>query len=150
MRRRDGPENHPVLLQRFLLAKLRLAIRTAVPLWLTGSLPDGDGTITPAQTSPTRKRPCDSKDPEAILKRCRYSFSERIVWTEPLRGRIDPTDKEKQDALAIGGLRNAADSVSRLHTVAAFGKKLGAGLMDLLRTNTDEHIASGKPDIIVG
>ncbi len=37
--------------------------------------------------------------------------------------------------MAIGGLRNAADSVSRLHTVQAFGKSMGIEIRALLLDN---------------
>ena len=43
---------------------------------------------------------------------------------------------EAAGALALGELRNADASVGRMHTVAAVGAKLGAGLLELLRTNT--------------
>ena len=49
-----------------------------------------------------RKRPPAALDDEAVLTKCRYSFPERITWTEPLRGKIEPTEKEAADALAIG------------------------------------------------
>ena len=39
-----------------------------------------------------------------------------------------PTAKEEADALAIGGLRKTADSVSRLTYSAAFGRGLGVKL----------------------
>ncbi len=42
-------------------------------------------------------------------------FKEDIGWRQRLRGEGDLDDKAKADLLAIGGLRNAADAVSRLH-----------------------------------
>ena len=51
---------------------------------------------------------------------------------------------EIADNLAIGGLRNTADSVSRLHVVRDFGAKLGIALMELINKNSAEHLAKGK------
>ena len=45
----------------------------------------------------------------------RYSFNERITWKTPLRGLIPHTEKDAADHLAVGGLRDAADSVGRLN-----------------------------------
>ena len=53
------------------------------------------------------------------------------------------TEKEIADILAIGGLRNTADSVSRLHVVRDFGAKLGTALMQLITKNSAEHLAKG-------
>ena len=52
---------------------------------------------------------------------------------------MQPTDKEAADELAIGGLRDAAASVSRLTQTAEFGLKLGGEIMAALRT---QHEAS--------
>ena len=52
--------------------------------------------------------------------------------TEPGRGTIEPTDKEKEDRLAIGGMCDAAGSVGRLHRVTEVGLKVGAKLDQLL------------------
>ena len=51
------------------------------------------------------------------------------------------TEKEIADNLAIGGLRNTADSVSRLHVVRDFGAKLGTALMELINKNSAEHLS---------
>ena len=53
-----------------------------------------------------------------MMKRCRFSFSEKIIWTEPLRGTTPLTEREEEDAIAIAGLRNAPDSIGRLQVVA--------------------------------
>ena len=50
----------------------------------------------------------------------RYSFSEKVQWMNPLRGTVGPTEQERVDAMAIGGLRNTADSVCRLTFSAKF------------------------------
>ena len=44
---------------------------------------------------------------------------------DPLRGAMQPTDKEQADVMAIGGLRNTADSLNRLTYVAEYGVELG-------------------------
>ena len=80
---------------------------------------------------------------QSKLNICRFSFSEHIIWTEPLRGTIPLTDKEIADNFAIGGLRNTADSVNRLHIVRNFGSKLGAALMQMIRKNYAEHRRNG-------
>ena len=41
--------------------------------------------------------------------------------------------------MAIGGLRSAPAAVARLHTVAAFGRKLGTQIMDLIMSNEQKH-----------
>ena len=108
---------YPDLLNRYLVAKILMAIYTTPPVQL--SAPKTDNSET--------------------LKRCRFSFAERITWSEPLRGTIPLTDKEIADNLAIGGLRNAADSVDRLHLVKQYGIKLGDAFRKLLRGNTEDH-----------
>ena len=65
---------------------------------------------------------------------------------DPLRGILTPTDKEAADALAIGGLRDAADSVGRLHMVAAFGRKLSSRLRQLVQFNEDTHTVANTLD----
>ena len=45
---------------------------------------------------------------------------------------MEPTDKDKADEAAIGGLRNTVNSVNRLSFTAAFGAKLGAKLKKAL------------------
>ena len=39
----------------------------------------------------------------------------------------------------MGGLRDAANSVSRLHLVAAFGRKLSTQMRQLIQFNEDTH-----------
>ena len=38
---------------------------------------------------------------------------------------MEPTDKDKADAAAIGGLRNTSESLGKLSFTAAYGIKLG-------------------------
>ena len=109
---------YPPLLERYLAVVLQLSI------------------LRPAQLSLTDAAPNSTEAAEAKLNRARFSFKEQISWLEPLRGTIQPTDKEAADNLAIGGLRNTAASVGRLHMVAAFGRKIGAALRTLLTTNS--------------
>ena len=48
--------------------------------------------------------------------------------------------------MAIGGLRNTAASVGRLHMVTQFGAHLGQQIRSLLQQNTEKHRAEGKLD----
>ena len=66
----------------------------------------------------------------------RSSFSEKVQWMNPLRGTVGPTAKEAADALAIGGLRNTADSVSRLSYSVKFGRGLGESCYSPTWTHT--------------
>jgi len=52
---------------------------------------------------------------------------------------VGPTDKEIADDMAIGGLRNAAASVSRLTYSASFSLKLGQSIQDVLRADLEAH-----------
>ena len=62
----------------------------------------------------------------------------------PLRGIVGPTAKEPADALIIGGLRNTADSVSRLTCSAKFGRGLGVKLHPLHLDEMKAH--QDKPE----
>jgi hypothetical protein len=75
----------------------------------------------------------------------RRDFSDTITWRHRLRGSVEPDEKEKADKLSIGGLRNTAESVGKLHTVQAFGLKLGSALREALLANYAEH--SQKSDV---
>ena len=68
------------------------------------------------------------EDAQAKLKRCHFSSSEQIIWTEPLRGTIPLTEKEIAGNMAFGGSHNSAEGVDRLHMVPQFGKRLGISL----------------------
>ena len=70
-------------------------------------------------------------------------FYERVQWQQQLRGITGPTEKEIADDLAIGGLRNTAETVSRLSYSAEFGIKLGSDMQAALRSEMDEHRAKG-------
>ena len=48
---------------------------------------------------------------------------------------MEPTEKDKADEAAIGGLRNTVNSVNRLSFTAAYGAKLG----DKLKKALDDH-----------
>ena len=51
----------------------------------------------------------------------RKDFRESIQRRNPLRGTLCPTEKEKADALAIGGLRNTGATIAQLSYSADFG-----------------------------
>ena len=71
---------------------------------------------------------------------------------------MEPTEKDKADEGAIGGLRNTVNSVNRLSFTAAYGAKLGAILKNALYdhpewidqtcnaigSNDDERKAAGQ------
>ena len=57
-------------------------------------------------------------DPYEAGTQAQRIFRERMRWRNPLRGNIQATYKEEADALAIGGLRNIAESVGGLSFVA--------------------------------
>jgi hypothetical protein len=111
---------YPDLLNRYLVAKLSAAIN-----------------VLPKQSL---KRPSPVILDKAPAHR---TFTEAIAWRQRLRGIVEPDAKEMADMLAIGGLRNAADSVGRLHTVQAFGITLGDELRKLLMANFTECSAAG-------
>ncbi len=100
---------YPDLLNRFLVTKLLSALSAT-------------GTKSKKRPSPVILNP----QPE------RRNFSESIAWRHRLRGTVEPDEKEKADNLAIGGLRDAAKAVSRLHTVQEFGLALGDYLRSVL------------------
>jgi len=75
-----------------------------------------------------------------------HGFAEKIVWRDPLRGVIQPTEKEAADEIAIGGLRDTAASVSRLTATAEFGRPIGVEIMDALRTQHSSNPASSWID----
>ena len=58
-----------------------------------------------------------------------------LQWRAPLKGLLEPTDKDKPDDTSIGGLRNTSDALSKLSFTAPYGLKLG----ECLRKTLDEH-----------
>jgi hypothetical protein len=118
--------------------KLHTYVLKAVPLLVSAS---GDNPNESVQRTTSHKVRKVSKDD--TFAKARFSFSEKITWLEPRMGHLPPTDKEIEDDLAIGGLRNAPAAVARLHKVATFGRKLGAALMDLIMGNETQHKAAG-------
>ena len=130
---------YPDLLNRYLAAKIQMAVYRAPPFLLSATRPD---VITDA-CSKKRRAPAVKDDTQEKLKRCRFSFTEQITWTEPLRGTIPLPEKEIADNLATAGLRNTAENVGRLHMVKQFGAKLDDALRQLINTNTAEHTVQG-------
>jgi len=114
-----------------MMLKLHTSVLRAVPLLLSASGANHN------------RHSIVSKPPQALrdhtFKVARFSFSEKINWLEPQQGYIPPTEKELEDSMAIGGLRSAPAAVARLHTVAAFGRKLGTLIMDLIMSNERKH-----------
>jgi hypothetical protein len=109
---------YPDLLNRFLVAKLCSALAAS--------------TVQPFRQSPV------------LLPVAPRNFSETIEWRQRLRGTVEIDDKSKADLLAIGGLRNAAESVSRLFTVQEFGSSMGNDLRALLLANYASSTPAGS------
>ena len=127
---------YPDLLNRYLVTMIQMAVYRAPPFLLSATRPD----VVMDACSKKRRAPAIDDDTQAKMKRCRFSFSEQILWTEPLRGTIPLTAKEIADNLAIGGLRNTAESVGRIHMVKQFGTRLGDALQKMMNANTAEHV----------
>ena len=130
--------DRPDTLNRYMALKLHVAVLKAIPLLVSASGKDPNESVQLRKAPKVRKMSSDD-----TFKVARYSFSERITWLEPRLGYVPPTDKEVEDNLAIGGLRNAPASVARLHTVAAFGRTLGDALMGIIMENEHRHQAAG-------
>ena len=124
---------YPPLLNRYIVAKLRRAIGDlSQPQASTPGSSSAPYTLTP------RPGPTDDDANNA-----RRRFSERIRWDQRVRGAIPPTEREIGDELALGGLRDAAGTVKRLHMVSAFGRNLGRQLREMLDSNSQSHTAAG-------
>ena len=71
--------------------------------------------------------------------------------SQPLRGTLPTDAKLEAERIAVGGFRDATESLRRLPSVAAFGEKLGAQMSNLLDTNpawTSATVACiGKDDV---
>lgn len=124
------------------MANIQKAVYEAPPFLLSATRPDAVSTTCDNEHSDTTT----AGAAQAKLKRCRFSFSEQIIWTEPLCGAIPLTEKEIADNIAIGGLRNTAESVGRLHMVAQFRKRLGTAICKLVCDSTAEQAARGTPN----
>ena len=85
-------ESHPLLLCRYVVTKLQVAILKKPELRYSGPVD---------LTQPAH--PWDSR-----LGR------ERIEFSQSLRGIVEPDPKDEADRLAIGGLRNASEPIARL------------------------------------
>ena len=109
---------YPDLLNRYLVAKIQTTVYKAPPFLLLATRTDAASSSCDMNLTTA---PSDG-DAQAKLKRCRFSLSEQIIWTEPLRGIIPLTEMEAADKLAIGGLSNTAERVERSHMVFEFGK----------------------------
>ena len=122
--RADGSPTE--LTNRYLISKLKLAMDVPSPY--------------------DDPRSEDSQDtPAAQLKAARFNMKENISWKNRLCGFVPPTEKEEADRLAIGGLRDAAASVGRLSTVAAFGRRMYGAIRDVLVTDRKHNQDQGTP-----
>ena len=71
---------------------------------------------------------------------------ERVKMRQHLRGVPSELRKDALDRQAIGGLRNAKHSISRLHCVSTFGLELGNCIQEVLLSNHRQCCVEGKPD----
>lgn len=132
------------LLNRYLVTKLSdFVIAAGVnggkaqDLWCLNNPPKGGAGRTPLRVVIGELvMPTPISHPETIA---RFSFSEAISWQNPFRGVSVPTDKEKADALAIGGMRNTAESYGKLHYLVEFGLKFGRIIREMFQRNVDKH-----------
>ena len=126
---------YPPLLNRFLVARIAKSVYHCISeRWFRRPWPyDQTGAVLTS------------------MPKLKYShgFSEKIVWLDPLRGRLQPTDKEAADALAIGGLRDAAASLEKLTYSASFGTNLGFALISLVEQQHVEHPTASWIDATV-
>ena len=93
-----GIGSPPVLLNWFLVAAVRTAVYTL-------------DNVDNAQDDSLKKPLNNVLDP----------LYERVQWQQQLRSISGPPEKEIADDVAIGGLRNTAETVSRLSYSAEFG-----------------------------
>ena len=70
---------------------------------------------------------------------------EEIQWTDPLRAPLELTDKEKAGALAIGGMRNTADTAGRLSYSSEFGRKLGDAISGMVEEQHRQCTTKPEP-----
>lgn len=149
---------YPDLLNRYLVSKLVEAVeRCATPTVHHGSQSKRHKSVrnsvgaqqTPEEVEAIRASvpwpdanpknadvPFEAADPQAVAK---FAFSESIRWRNPTGGQADRTDKQVADAMAIGGLRNTAESVNKMHHLAQVGALLGRRMIDALMENLQKH-----------
>ncbi len=97
---------YPDLLNRYLVAKLAAGIANAA--------------AQPRMASPI------------MMNVAPRNFSEDIEWRQRLRGAVEVDAKAEANHRAIGGMRNAAQALGKLHTVQAFGLALGDDIRKVL------------------
>lgn len=120
---------YPDLLNRYLVAKLILGIAAVMGRL---AIPNSKRQKT-LETGQPRNRLVDHQ-----------GIKEKLRWHNPLRGVLLPTDKEQADALAIGWLRNSADSVARLAFTVTFGIDLGTAMRKRLCSDLEEKRTADK------
>ena len=74
-----------------------------------------------------------SKPPEVPVMPQHMIPQEKLEFRENLRGLVPEEQKLKQEAMAIGGLRNACKSLTKLKVVSEFGASLGRELLQALK-----------------
>ena len=71
-------------------------------------------------------------------------FSEAIRWQNPTGFQAEFAQKQIEDSLAVGGLRNTAGSVDKLHYLSQTGAIIGRTMVDALMRNLTQHRESDK------
>ena len=69
---------------------------------------------------------------------------ERICFSQSLKGIPEIDERTRAEMAAVGGLRDAHASVSRLASVRDFGRGLGDELMRWLRLQHEDAILTGS------
>ena len=67
--------------------------------------------------------------------------NDRIRYSQSLRGAQQFDDKTRRELAAVGGLRDARASASKLPSLTSFGSRLGNKIMSMLK---DQHSASAS------
>lgn len=86
--------------------------------------------------------------PEQPAVKAQASFKESVHWRDPLRGAMEPTDKEQADAKAIGGLRNTSESLGELSLLlhmALSWEKSSSRSWIVIRHGSIKHAMRSEP-----
>ena len=70
--------------------------------------------------------------------------NDRIGYSQSLRGVPELDERTKREMASVGGLRDTHNAMSRVPSVASFGKKLGTELLRRLKIQHEEAAANPK------
>ena len=68
---------------------------------------------------------------------------EQVIYGHRLRGVAQTDPKREAEMSAVGGLRDASKTLSKLHSSSTFGRKLGKALMKAVTENLVQHASVG-------